>query len=96
MNEFNLELHNRIIAQIEKDPDNWNQDKWECGTAHCYGGWAILLSGEKTDFYDPTLDVKKLLNLSWGDTGYVISPCRTLKQLKALPEYIKSNRENPK
>ena len=46
---MNIERHNQIIAKIEENPSCWNQAHWHCGTAHCYGGWAQILSGKKAD-----------------------------------------------
>ena len=41
----NTELAYRVLDQIDAHPENWNQNEWQCGTAACFAGWAIRLSG---------------------------------------------------
>lgn len=44
----NIELLDRIIAQIEAHPELWDQGTWarptECGTAYCVAGWVAELT----------------------------------------------------
>jgi hypothetical protein len=39
----------RVLAKIESDPKHWDQSGWvtrsACGTAYCFGAWALVLSG---------------------------------------------------
>lgn len=47
----NKALLKRTLQHIEEHPEEWNQDHWitlpgpSCGTAYCFGGWAVVLSG---------------------------------------------------
>lgn len=41
----NAELAYRVLDHIDADPKNWNQNEWQCGTAACFAGWAVRLSG---------------------------------------------------
>lgn len=41
----NAELAYRILDRIDADPRSWRQDVWDCGTAACFAGWAVRLSG---------------------------------------------------
>lgn len=45
----NLELILDTLAAIERDPASWRQGAWavrtECGTAYCFAGHAVNLSG---------------------------------------------------
>lgn len=38
-----------VLAQIDAEPELWEQRAWSiettCGTAHCFGGWAVVLAG---------------------------------------------------
>jgi hypothetical protein len=34
-----------VLCQITEHPETWNQQDWHCGTAHCAGGWTVLLAG---------------------------------------------------
>lgn len=45
----NAELAYKILDQIDAHPEQWVQNHWmtttECGTAYCFAGWAVNLSG---------------------------------------------------
>lgn len=43
----NIELLDRVLDHIEKNPESWNQAMWRCGTTYCFAGHAALLSGWK-------------------------------------------------
>lgn len=55
----NIDLLKRALAQVEEHPDQWQQAHWatppapECGTAHCIGGWAVVLHGVEIDPDEP-------------------------------------------
>lgn len=44
----NAALAYRVLDQIDADPKSWNQGTWDCGTAACFAGWAVRLSGGKS------------------------------------------------
>jgi hypothetical protein len=44
----NAELAYRILDHIDAVPEQWDQREW-CGTAKCFAGWAVDLSGERPD-----------------------------------------------
>jgi hypothetical protein len=43
----NHSLFVQVLAQIEREPQRWWQGGWRstCGTAHCFAGWAVELTG---------------------------------------------------
>lgn len=43
----NTELFIKVLAQIEKHPETWDQATfgYGCGTPKCFAGWAVHLSG---------------------------------------------------
>lgn len=41
----NAELAYAVLDQIDAHPEAWNQATWQCGTAACFAGWAVRLSG---------------------------------------------------
>jgi hypothetical protein len=45
----NIELLKRTLRYIEDHPYSWDQATFytydECGTSHCFAGWAVVLSG---------------------------------------------------
>lgn len=46
MTEPNTQLFIDVLAQIEREPEKWDQGKWRsaCGTSHCFAGWAIQIT----------------------------------------------------
>lgn len=66
----NLDLIDRVLQQIDAEPERWNQGWWSgpssCGTAYCFGGWAVALSGGvwTGDGYTDTLVPER------GDSAY--------------------------
>lgn len=58
----NVDLMNRVLAQITNHPEGWDQGNWfamlsegECKTAGCFAGWAAQLSGYQPVFTDGLL-----------------------------------------
>lgn len=45
----NHELFVKVLAQIEREPQAWDQQQFahkrDCGTAYCFAGWACVLDG---------------------------------------------------
>jgi hypothetical protein len=41
----NAELAYAVLDQIDAHPETWNQAVYDCGTAACFAGWAVRLSG---------------------------------------------------
>ena len=46
-----LENFRRVLAQIEAQPETWDQESWHrlqrhspCGTAHCFAGWSEIFA----------------------------------------------------
>lgn len=62
----NPELMRQTLAHIEAYPDTWNQRTWAtppsgaCGTAYCFAGWAVALTGARIDAEDETVEVESL------------------------------------
>ena len=50
----NHELFVKVLAQIEREPENWDQRMWAtqrpCGTSYCFAGYACVLSGHEFRF----------------------------------------------
>lgn len=88
MPTFNLDLHNQIIAKIEAEPENWNQAKWHCGTAHCYGGWAQILSGMPINTEFARRDARMALGLSVYEADALFDSVNDLQFLKMSPTNI--------
>lgn len=47
--KVNMDLVEDVLDQIRAQPKLWAQSDWsrveECGTKHCFGGWACTLEG---------------------------------------------------
>lgn len=41
----NAELAYKVLDHIDANPNEWKQSTWQCGSAACFAGWAIRLSG---------------------------------------------------
>jgi hypothetical protein len=41
----NAALAYAVLDHIDAHPEQWNQAKWDCGTAACFAGHAVRLSG---------------------------------------------------
>ena len=50
--EPNAELAYRVLDHIDAEPDSWNQARWECGSAACFGGWAVRLGANALISYN--------------------------------------------
>lgn len=50
MTERNTELLERVMRHILDHPEEHNQNSWghrtQCGTAACFAGWTLLLTGQ--------------------------------------------------
>lgn len=72
--QFNTKLSQRAIDQIETHPQLFDQTAWcnssnECGTAHCWYGWCLVLDGyvfDKITFFNSNAEI---LNLAEYTTG---------------------------
>jgi hypothetical protein len=81
----NVELLKRTLQHIEDHPESWDQTAWVtpedfrtddgCGTAYCFAGWAVELSGvtptsgASLPLAALSTDVQERLNpwMIWGD-----------------------------
>ncbi len=54
MTALNAALAYRVLDHIEAHPETWDQENW-CGTAQCFAGWAVALSGETPDDWQNVL-----------------------------------------
>ena len=90
---FNAELSQRAIAHIEANPLTFDQNSWgketECGTAHCWYGWCLALSGyNKISTFQDNEQLRDLapivVGLEWHDPNFerLSDPDNTLEDLK--------------
>jgi hypothetical protein len=77
----NAELAYRVLDQIDAHPEQWDQTRWwkpadmapgvSCGTAGCFAGWAVSLSGGQMARGDVTADVRVESGLDEWSGAYV-------------------------
>ena len=49
----NAALAYEVLDYIDAHPEEWNQRRWVCGTAACFAGWAVRLSGAEIRQTEP-------------------------------------------
>lgn len=92
---MNFDLYERVLNQIKTHPETWNQIYYHrfCGTAHCFGGWAEILSGnvQSREDLNTKLVATRELGISHSEANYLFSVDRTFSDFeKFLEERRKS------
>lgn len=84
--ERNMVLIQRVLAQIEARPETWDQSIWhtDCGTAHCFAGWAQVLEGLPASVFSVVDDARKALGFTPYEAAHYFASNRTLEELKEL------------
>jgi uncharacterized protein YjbI with pentapeptide repeats len=87
----------RIVAQIEANPETWQQDTWHsaCGTRHCIAGFATHLSGDLGKFLETNMGTATAATLLLWREGVELpsfagaaSEDETLGRLRAMAASI--------
>lgn len=98
---MNLDLFNRVLAHIKAHPEEWDQEKYTphiCGSACCFAGHAVLLSGgtiptdyERANYtkYPESVprQAQALLDLTDEQTDWLFDCERTLEDFEAVAEH---------
>lgn len=89
---MNEERFRQVLEQIENHPETWDQTDWhsDCGTAHCFAGWAQILSGAPIVKGHARRDARIYLDLSRDEADYYFNGDRTLEDFREALTY---NRE---
>ena len=83
---MNRDTFQKVLDKISGDPSCWNQHDWHCGTQHCFGGWAQILSGKEVDPKTARRDARKFLQLSSKEADYLFAGHRTLEDFQDFIE----------
>lgn len=43
---INIELLTKTLEAVKANPEHWNQEKWHCGTSHCFAGFVELIAND--------------------------------------------------
>ena len=62
----------RVLEQITGHPESLDMDSWhsDCGTKHCFAGWAVTLSGEAGGAAEKRLGTDSAARLLLGGSGH--------------------------
>jgi hypothetical protein len=89
---MNLANWKLVIDQIKANPSCWKQSSWHCGTSHCFGGWAQILSGKPADENTVRRDARVFLEISRTDADYYFSGDRIIEDFEwPLTDEAKDN-----
>ena len=70
------------MDKIESCPTEWDQGAFHCGTAHCFAGWAQLMSGKLADSITARRDARIFLKLTYEEANYLFHHYRTMGDFK--------------
>ena len=71
----NAELAYRVLDHIDANPNEWKQSSWQCGSAACFAGWAVRLSGgilEKAPIPTVVKGPEELIGLDVDQAAYQV------------------------
>ena len=81
---MNIENFKLVLDKIKSCPSQWKQNVWHCGTAHCFAGWAQILSGNKEDERSVRRDARVFLDISNFDANYLFAATTTLSDFETF------------
>lgn len=89
---MNIKNYERVLDQIMQHSETWNQSSWhnECGTKHCFAGWAQVLSGNRICGDTVEIDAGKWLQLNERQARYLYNPDRTVEDFQ---QFLKLQKE---
>lgn len=97
----NAPLLNKTLDNVEKNPEEHNQEEWRCGTQYCFGGRSLVLAGQDnwasnnpgSELYDYLYALPGEEEYAFemtGDDGrdvLVVSPADRAQRLLGLDEH---------
>src|SRR5215469_18928586 len=79
----------KVLGHIKASQSCWKQDDWHCGTSHCFGGWAQILSGKPANNATVRRDARVFLELTAHQADYCFAGQRRLvdfEEMLAVPD----------
>lgn len=83
MNKKNFK---KVLDQIRKHPETWNQETWHCDTNHCFFGWAQMLSKGREDDEVIRAEGMEFLGLSRLEADYLAEADRVFEDFQKFYE----------
>lgn len=80
---FNAENFKRVLDHIKANPCTWDQEAWHCGSAHCFFGWAQIMSGHVPSALLARRDGRVWLGLSRAEAQFLSAATRTIADFEA-------------
>lgn len=83
---MNLENFKRLLDQIERDPEHWDQSTWHSGDRHCLLGWAQIMSGKQASSATALRDAAEWLEVHNSQAIRLIA-VKTLDEVRSIYEH---------
>lgn len=86
-----------VLAHIEAHPETWNQATYDCGSSHCFIGWASQMAKEEgfrrhEDSYEYVWTYgARWLGLTYEQEGTIAHPRNTLEDLRRIVDEIEAD-----
>jgi len=100
----NAELAYAVLDHIDAHPEQWDQERWwrsadmapgtACGTAGCFAGWAVALSGGQIARGEHTADARVASGLAAWAGAYVPVAAAALLGLSMEDPHSEDEAEN--
>lgn len=81
---MHVENFRRVLDAINDYPEGYDQSCWhsECGTTHCFAGWAQILAGKEPNARTARRDARVFLQLTSIEADYLFDPDRQLYEIQ--------------
>jgi len=86
----------RVLKQIKGHPESLDMRSWhsDCGTKHCFAGWAVTLSGEAGRAAERRLETAAAASLLLGGSEHPFGPYEGDKVIPWLEARVEEERED--
>lgn len=88
---MNIKNFEKVLKTIKKNPNQWRQATWHCGTQHCFAGWAQVLSGKKADSMTVAQDALSFLGISENQGDWLFDPARLITDFEEFLKRAKTS-----
>ena len=88
---MNIENFKLVLNQIKSHPETWDQKNWHCESAHCFFGWAQILSGKAVNTDNVLRDARSFLETTKLEEKYIVNAYRTIEGFEKFLNFYKAN-----
>jgi hypothetical protein len=79
-----------VMAHIEANPECHKQNSWHCGTSHCFGGWAQIMSGKNANDLTVRRDARVFLGLTFIEANDLFCAYNSRADLREMVDNMVS------